>query len=204
MISKLYFIIYSILYFIFYILFNLRYCIKIMIYIIIYNMNSNTNNINKVIKSKKNLSKYVRNTNNYKFKQVDDYNKLTPFTYTILLKDTTIKTKRGSKKETQIRLKRGDYVVCGPKKEKYGLALKKVLYTYDLGDLTNKEVVREGFELDKTIMKNKKKIDIVPSWGGKQTLELGDHIMYELNKKNGYYGVDRKAFKKTYKVKSKK
>ena len=88
--------------------------------------------------------------------------------------------------------------MCGSKKEKYGLPLEKVLNTYDVGDIKNKKVIRKGIKLTKKIMKNKKNIDIVASWGGKQSLHLGDYILLEFDNK-GYYGINKEAFKKTYK-----
>tara|TARA_Y100000022_G_C13172931_1_gene339527 strand:- start:361 stop:858 length:498 start_codon:yes stop_codon:yes gene_type:complete len=154
--------------------------------------------LNKLKKSKK-LIKVMRNTHKYKFKFVDNYNKLTPYTYTILLKDTVVKTVINKKTENVNKLKRGDYVICGEQNEKYGLPLDKVINTYDLGIIENKKVIRNGFQLSKKNMKtNKNKFEIIPSWGGIQNMHLNDYILLEFNNKK-YYGIEQKAFKKSYK-----
>lgn len=142
------------------------------------------------------MGKFMRKINKYTFMN-KDHEKLKPFTYTILTKSTEIKTIIKGKVETVNKLKRGDYVICGPKKELYGLTLEKVLNTYDIGKIQNKKVIRKGFKLTSKITKGKKKINIVPSWGGKQTMGIGDHILYEFDNKK-YYGVEKSAFKKTY------
>ena len=84
--------------------------------------------VTKIIKSNK-LSKYKKIPTIYKYKKVSNYTKLTPLTYTVLLKNTKIVTNINKKKESHINLKRGDYVLCGVKNEKYGLALEKILET---------------------------------------------------------------------------
>ena len=45
----------------------------------------------------------------------------------------------------------------------------------------------------------KKKIEIIPSWGGVQNLSMDDYILLELDNKN-YYGIEQGAFKKSYKL----
>ena len=158
----------------------------------------------KSLKKDKKLQTFIRNTNKYKYMNCD-YKKLKPYTYTIVLKDTKVITKRkqkGKGKETFINLKRGDYVICGPKNEKYGLPLEKILYTYDLNHIENKKIIRKGFKLTKKNTNNKKKVSIIASWGSEQNLEVGDYIMLEMDNKK-YYGIDAKAFKKTYKLSKK-
>jgi hypothetical protein len=157
-------------------------------------------NIKQIIKSTK-LTKYKRVSSIYKFVNITDYKKLKPYQYTILLKNINIITKIDDKKETQHKLKRGDYVICGEKNEKYGLSLDKVLNTYNLGNIVSKSVIRKGIKLTKknTNKKtSKSEIEIIPSWGGKQYLQTGDYILMELDSKK-YYGINNKAFKKTYK-----
>lgn len=150
------------------------------------------------LKKTKKLSKFTRKINTYRFMNVD-YTKLKPYTYTIVLKDTRIVTRINGKIETKSNLQRGDYVICGPKGEKYGMPLEKMFNTYDLASISTKKVEREGFKLKG--IKGKKEgdaIEITPSWGGKQSLKVGDYILLEFDKKK-YYGVERDAFNKTYK-----
>lgn len=156
--------------------------------------------ITKIIKSQK-LNKYKRIPAIYKYKNVSNYTKLTPLTYTVLLKDTKIVTNINDKKESHINLKRGDYVLCGLKNEKYGLSLEKILEIYDLGNIVSKPVIRKGFKLTKKNTNkpsSKSQIKIVPDWGGEQTLHVGDHILLTLDGKK-HYGIEKKAFKKSYK-----
>ena len=127
----------------------------------------------------------------------ENHKKLKPFTYTILTKPTEIKTIINGKVETVNNLKRGDYVICGPKRELYGISLEKIFNTYDIGKIQNKKVIRKGFKLTTKITKGKKKIHIIPSWGGTQSIGVGGHILYEFDNKK-YYGVEKGAFKKTY------
>ena len=162
--------------------------------------NSIVKKILTYLKKTKDLTKFSRKIQTYKYLNVD-YDKLKPFTYTILLKNTKIVTVINGKTETALNLKRGDYVICGPKKEKYGMPLEKVLGTYDISPISTKKVERQGFQLTP---KNTGKhfgetIEITPSWGGSQSLVVGDYIMLEFNKKC-YYGVEKGAFKKTYDV----
>lgn len=150
-----------------------------------------------LLKKTKKLSKYSRKVQSYKFMNVD-YKKLKPYTYTVVLKDTLVETKINGKTESKTKLQRGDYVICGPKGEKYSMPLEKVLNTYDLSPITTKKVVREGFRLNN--LKGKKKddsIEIIASWGSSQNLKVGDYILLEFNKKK-YYGVEKGAFNKTY------
>jgi hypothetical protein len=111
---------------------------------------------NNLIKKelKKKLNSFSRISNKYKFKNVKSYNDLTPFTYTILLKPTIVKTVMSNKVESKVKYQRGDYVMCGPKNEKYGLSLDKILNTYNLGIIENKKVIRKGIKKKK---KNDKK-----------------------------------------------
>jgi len=158
--------------------------------------------LSKSLKKGKKLKKYSRKVNSYSFKDVIDYNKLKPFTYTILRKPAYVATRINGKVESNIKLSRGDFVMCGPKGEKYGLNLEKVLNTYNLGNIENKKVERMGFKLtskqiSKCKLKKTKNIQIVPSWGGIQTLKKNDYIMFE-NNGRGYYAIDDSSFKKTY------
>jgi hypothetical protein len=41
-------------------------------------------------------------------------------------------------------------------------------------------------------------VEIIPDWGGIQTLHMGDHILLTLDGKK-HYGTEKKAFKKSYK-----
>ena len=156
--------------------------------------------ITKIIKTQK-LSKYKKNPIRYKYKNVSNYTKLTPLTYTILLKNTKIVTNINKKKESHIHLKRGDYVLCGIKNEKYGLPLEKILNIYELGNIESKPVIRKGFKLTKKNTNkpsSKSQVRIVPDWGGEQTLQIGDYIVLTLDEKK-HYGIEKKALKKTYK-----
>jgi len=165
----------------------------------------NNNIVKKIVKSSK-LTKYEKIPSVYKYTNVKDYKKLKPLQYTVLLKNTKVTTVIGGKKENHINLKRGDYVICGVKGEKYGLPLEKILYTYDLSNLISKPVFRKGVKLTKKNSKKKSlksEIEITPSWGGKQYLQVGDMILQELDGKK-YYGLNENAFKKTYKKTSKK
>jgi hypothetical protein len=108
-----------------------------------------------LLKKTKKLSKYSRKVQSYKFMNVD-YKKLKPYTYTVVLKDTLVETKINGKTESKTKLQRGDYVICGPKGEKYSMPLEKVLNTYDLSPITTKKVIREGFRLNN--LKGKKKM----------------------------------------------
>ena len=152
--------------------------------------------LNNLKKTRK-LSKFSRKVQTYKYLNVQ-YTKLKPYTYTIVLKDTTVVTKINGKVEAKTKLQRGDYVICGPKGEKYSMPLEKVLNTYDLSSISTKKVVREGFKL-KNIESKKMgdDIEIMASWGSKQNLKVGDYILLEFDKKK-YYGVEEKAFKETY------
>lgn len=165
----------------------------------------NNNVVKKIVKSSK-LTEYERIPSIYKYVDVKDYKKLKPFEFTVLLKNTKVITIINGKKENHIKLKRGDYVICGAKKEKYGLSLEKILYTYNLGNIISKPVIRKGIKLtQKNIKKksSKSEIEITPSWGGKQYLQIGDYILMELDNKK-YYGINKNAFKKTYKKITKK
>jgi hypothetical protein len=165
----------------------------------------NNNIVKKIVKSSK-LTKYERIPSIYKYTNVKDYKKLKPFQYTILLKNTKVVTIINGKKENHINLKRGDYVICGAKKEKYGLPLEKIIYTYDLSNLITNPVFRKGVKLTKNNSKKKSlksEIEITPSWGGKQYLRIGDFILQELDGKK-YYGINKDAFNKAYKKASKK
>ena len=158
----------------------------------------NNNSVKKFVKKCK-LKTFSRKVNTYKF--VSDYDKLKKMTYTILTKPRTIKTIINGKLENKVKLERGDYVICGVKKEKYGLPLEKVLNTYDLNNIKNKKIVRKGVQLSKGIKKfgvKSKKIQIIPSWGGVQNLQVNDYILFEEDMKKGYYGIEKGAFKKTY------
>ena len=44
-------------------------------------------NLIKELKKSKKMNKFVRNSHSYKFMKVEDYNKLKPLTYTILIKN---------------------------------------------------------------------------------------------------------------------
>lgn len=166
----------------------------------------NNNIVKKIIKKSK-LEHFERNPSIYKYVEVKDYKKLKPLQYTILLKNTKIITKVDGKKENHINLKRGDYVISGVKNEKYGLSLEKILKSYNLGNIISKPVIRKGIKLTKKNSNKKSSkgdIEITPSWGGKQFLKVGDYILMELDGKK-FYGINDKAFKKTYKkVKTRK
>jgi hypothetical protein len=157
------------------------------------------------MKYSKSLKKYNRKVNEYKFMAVN-YNDLKPLTYTILLKPTLVVTRIKGIIETQQKLNRGDYVICGKSHEKYGLTLEKILNTYDLGKISNKKLSRKGFKLSGSFLKkhkgfnknNANNIVITPSWGGKQFLMKDDMILYELDNPSKYYGIDKQAFKNTY------
>ena len=84
-------------------------------------------NLIKKMRHSKKLKTFKRKQDTYKFMKVKDYNKLKPLTYTILLKKTKIITKINGKIETKQMLDRGDYVLCGRKKEKFGHKLEKIL-----------------------------------------------------------------------------
>lgn len=149
------------------------------------------------LKKTKKLSKFSRKVQTYKFLNVD-YTKLKPYSYTIVLKNTTVVTKINGKVEAKTKLQRGDYVICGPKGEKYSMPLEKVLNTYDLSSISTKKVIREGFKI--TNIDGKKHgndVEIMASWGSKQNLKVGDYILLEFDKKK-YYGVEEEAFRETY------
>jgi hypothetical protein len=157
------------------------------------------------MKYSKSLKKYNRKVNEYKYMAVKNYNELKPLTYTILLKSTLVITRIKGIIETKQKLNRGDYVICGKTHEKYGLTLEKILNTYDLGKISNKNLIRKGFKLSGTflnkhkgIKNNKNNIVITPSWGGKQFLMKDDMILYEIDNPSKYYGIDKQAFKNTY------
>ena len=165
-------------------------------------------NLVKEIKKSKNFKTFTRKSDTYKFMNVNNYIDLKPLTYTILLKDTEIITKINNKIESKQKLQRGDYVLCGRKKDIYGHKLEKILNLFDLGNIKNKIVKRKGFKLTKKNIKNldfeKNRIVITPSWGGKQYLNENDYILLELKDTpntsySNYYGIENSAFKKTYK-----
>ena len=152
--------------------------------------------LNNLKKTKK-LSRYSRKVQTYNYLNVE-HTKLKPFTYTVVLKDTNVVTKINGKIEAKTKLQRGDYVICGPKGEKYSMPLEKVLNTYDLSSISTKKVIREGFQLKN--LDDKKRgddVEIMASWGSKQNLKVGDYILLEFDKKK-YYGVEETAFKETY------
>ena len=151
----------------------------------------------KKLKRTKKLSKFTRKVQTYQYMNVE-YLKLKPYTYTVVLKDTQIITKINGKVESKINVRRGDYVVCGPKGEKYGLPLEKIVNTYDLGSISTKTVERLGFQLkDIDGKKGRDPVEITASWGETQNMKIGDYIMLEFDKKS-YYGVEKGAFNKTY------
>ena len=151
---------------------------------------------NAIKKQNVEMQRFLRKINEYKFVN-ENQSHLKPFSYTIVIKPTLVKTIIENKLETITKLKRGDYIICGSKGELYGLPLEKVLNTYDIGKIQNKKVIRKGFKITSKITKGKKNINIVPSWGGKQKVSIGDYILYEFNHKK-YYGIEKSAFKKTY------
>ena len=109
------------------------------------------------------------------------------------------------KVETIYNLDRGDYVMCGKKGEKYGHKLEKVLDLFDIGIIKNKEVIRTGFKLTKKNCQKltksnieKGRVKIKASWGEEQIMNVEDYILLELDN-SGYYGIEKEAFKKTYK-----
>ena len=158
----------------------------------------NNNSVKKFVKKSK-LKTFTRKVNTYKF--VSDYDKLKKMTYTVLTKPKKIETIINGKLENTLKLDRGDYVICGVKNEKYGLPLEKVLNTYDLNNIKNKKIVRKGVQLSKGIKKygvKSKKIQIIPSWGGTQNLQVNDYLLFEEDIKKGYYGIENGAFKNTY------
>jgi len=164
--------------------------------------NNNIKNLANKLKKSKKLQQFSRKTNNYRYMNVENYEHLKPLSFTILTKPTKVVTKINGKIETKLNLDRGDYVLCGVKGEKYGLKLEKVLDVYEIGNIENKKVERMGFKLSSKNLKshgikNNKNIDIVPSWGGTQTLKQGDYILLE-NDGKGIYGIESGAFKKTY------
>ena len=158
--------------------------------------------MDKFIKNSKKLKNYSRIPHKYKFLNVDNYNKLKPLTYTILVKDTELITNIKGKIENNQKLQRGDYVLCGKDNEKYGLKLEKIIDLFNLGIMEQKPISRKGFKLSKKNMNNMNlkgnKITINPSWGGEQYLKQNDYILLEKDK-SGYYGIEESAFKKTYK-----
>ena len=158
--------------------------------------NTKVSNILNGLKKSKKLNEYSRIISKYKFINTN-YKKLKPYTYTIVLKDTKVNTKIDGKVENTIKLQRGDYVICGPKKEKYGMYLDKIINTYELGDIKNKSLTRKGFQLTNNKI-TEDNIEIVPSWGGKQHLKKNDFILLETDNQK-YYGISKKSFKKTYK-----
>ena len=162
----------------------------------------------KEIKKSKKLQTFTRKSDSYKFMNVKNYQDLKPLTYTILLEETIVITKINGKIEAKQKLQRGDYVLCGRNKEKYGHKLEKILNLFDLGNIKNKIVKRKGFKLTKKNIKNlemeKNRIVITPSWGGKQYLSENDYILLELKdtpntSHSNYYGIENSAFKRTYK-----
>jgi len=162
-------------------------------------------NLIKELKKSKKMNKFARTAHSYKFMKVEDYNKLKPLTYTILTKKTEIETIINGKLETKHILQRGDYVLCGKKGEKYGHKLEKVLDLFDIGIIKNKEVIRTGFKLTKKNCKKltksnieKGRVKITASWGEEQIMNVEDYILLELDN-SGYYGIEKEAFKKTYK-----
>ena len=156
----------------------------------------------KSMKKSKKLQTFKRKVTTYKFMNVSNYNELKPYTYTILLKPTTVESKINGKLETRVKLNRGDYVMCGKSNEKYGLFLEKILESYELGTISNKKLNRKGLILSDSFLKkhklSKKKLVITPSWGGKQILHKGDGILFELFDGSKYYGIEKKTFKDTY------
>ena len=160
----------------------------------------------KVLKKSKKLNTYSRKSDTYKYMIVKHYKDLKPLTYTILLKDTIIVTKIKGKLESKQKLKRGDYVLCGRKKDIYGHKLEKILNLFDIGSIRNRIVKRKGFKLTKSLLKKhelKSKVTIIPSWGGKQHLKENDYILLELNdtpkiSHSNHYGIENSVFKKTY------
>ena len=165
-------------------------------------------NLVKEIKKSKKLQTFTRKSDTYKYINIGNYKHLKPLTYTILLKDTMVTTNINGKLENKQNLQRGDYVLCGRKKEIYGHKLEKILNLFDLGNIKNKIVKRKGFKLTKKNIKNldleKNRIVITPSWGGKQYLSENDYLLLELKDTpntsySNYYGIENSAFKKTYK-----
>ena len=160
----------------------------------------------KALKKSKKLNTYSRKSDTYKYMNVKHYKDLKPLTYTILLKDTVIVTKIKGKLESKQKMERGDYVLCGRKKDIYGHKLEKLLNLFDIGTISNKIVKRNGFKLTKSLLKKHQldsKITITPSWGGKQYLKENDYILLELidNPKlnnSNHYGIENSVFKKTY------
>lgn len=157
-------------------------------------------NIDKIIikmKNSKKIKTFTRKTHTYTYMEVNDYNKLKPLTYTILKKKNKVITKINGKIETTQILERGDYVLSGKSNEKYGHKLEKILGLYDLGKIRNKIVKRKGFKVtEKNINIPNKKLSLTASWGEKQNIKQNDYILFENTK--GYYGIEEKAFKKTY------
>jgi hypothetical protein len=108
-----------------------------------------------------------------------------------------------NEKETKNVCQPGDYVITGPKGEKYVVMAKKVPNFYNLLEelLITRQQPRKVVKITKQLLKKlsiETPLEFVASWGEKVKLYPGDFLVKEEEGK--YYKIDGDVFKKTYKL----
>jgi hypothetical protein len=105
-------------------------------------------------------------------------------------------------KETTNTCQPGDYVITGPKGEKYVVLGKKIPALYNLIEevLVTRLQPRKVAKITKGLLKKlnlKDHIEFTASWGEAVSVSAGDFLVKEGEGK--YYKIDGEVFKKTYK-----
>ena len=129
--------------------------------------------------SRKNQSKTVKINMNDK-----------PFVLTTIL---------DNKEEVKKTVKRGDFIVTGPKGEQYAITPDTFLNLYNVIDniVISKPVKRKVAQVTVSIFKkaNISSLKFTSSWGEEMILEPGDYVVKD---NDSYYRIEKDVFKKTY------
>jgi hypothetical protein len=139
-----------------------------------------------------------------RYKRVSSYTDTGKLTFYIHTGEpVTITTYIDGDKETSNTCKAGDYVISGPKGEKYVVMAHKLPANYNLIEdvLITRLLPRNVAKITKQILKKvgiKGPIEFIASWGESMVLGAGDYLVKEDEGK--YYRIDGDLFKKTYKL----
>lgn len=125
--------------------------------------------------------------------------------YRIYEKDTpmTLVTKVNGIIETTHNIQRGDVILTGPNKEKWGMSFKEFLKRYDIkdGKAYPRPIVRKAACVSKelfTSLKLPNPYSFEAPWKETMYLKPGDYLIKD---KKGYYRVEKRIFHQTYQQK---
>ena len=114
----------------------------------------------------------------------------------ILTKPETVKTVIDGKVETTKQGNIGDYVLTGPKGEKYTVEAKKVKDRYSETTNPDGTVTLKTKPVSIKYSISDKDFTFTASWGEKMIAEVGDALVYENGKLS--YRIEKEIFKDTY------